>query len=56
MGSKAASLEFQRRALENQILIYGGGVSGECAMLLPPLIIPENLLLNTIARLKGLMP
>ena len=56
MGSKAASLEFQRRALENQILIYGGGVSGECAMLLPPLIIPENLLLNTIARLKDLMP
>ena len=55
MGSQSASLKFQRRALENQILVYGGGLNGEYAMLLPPLIIPEDLLLNSLSKLRALM-
>ena len=55
MGSSHASVELQKKAMDLQILIYGGGQSGDCVMLLPPLNIAEGVLENAISRLREIM-
>ena len=55
MGSSRASVELQKKAMDLQILIYGGGQSGDCVMLLPPLNIAEGVLENAISRLREIM-
>ena len=55
MGSIHASVELQKKAMDLQILIYGGGQSGDCVMLLPPLNIAEGVLENAISRLREIM-
>lgn len=57
LGSRERCMEVQRRALEDErILVYGGGISGEALMILPPLNIPQDVLLDALARLKALIP
>jgi acetylornithine/succinyldiaminopimelate/putrescine aminotransferase len=57
LGSRERCMEVQRRALEDeQILVYGGGISGEALMILPPLNIWQDVLLDALARLKALIP
>ena len=55
MSSNKASIELQNKAMELKILIYGGGLNGECVMLLPPLNIAENVLEQAILKLREIM-
>lgn len=56
LGTRERCLEVQRRAMEQErILVYGGGMSGEALMILPPLNIPQDVLLEALARLKVLI-
>lgn len=56
LGSQAASINVQRRALDAGLLVYGGGRQGDCVMLLPPLTIDENVLVEAITTLRELLP
>lgn len=55
LGSRAAAERLQRRALEANILVYGGGTEGQCVVLLPPLNIDIEVLVEAIKTLRGLM-
>lgn len=56
LGTRERCMDVQKRALEEEhILVYGGGVNGEVLMVLPPLNIPQDVLLETLARLKKLI-
>ncbi len=43
----------QRRLLDQQILVYGGGRHGDCIMLVPPLNLSRDLLGNALSRLAS---
>jgi 4-aminobutyrate aminotransferase len=47
----ARSELIQRRMLQQQILVYGGGREGECVMLVPPLNMSRALLCEALNRL-----
>lgn len=56
LETKARCLEIQRRALvEERILVYGGGIYGEALMILPPLNIPHDVLLDALMRVRALI-
>lgn len=57
LGTRERCMEVQRRAMEDErILVYGGGMSGEALMILPPLNIPPDVLQEALARLRALIP
>ncbi len=51
----ARAQALQRAMLERQILVYGGGASGECLMLVPPLNIAAEPLSDALATLAALI-
>ena len=54
-NSEIAS-DIQKLAMEKaHILTYGGGLNGECVMLLPPINISEELLLDNLAKLTKII-
>ena len=50
---RAAAL--QRALLDQRILAYGGGRSGECLMVVPPLIIDKQTLADALAVLTSIV-
>ena len=56
MENSEIASDIQRLALEKaNLLTYGGGLSGECVMLLPPINISEELLLDSLAKLAKII-
>lgn len=51
----ARAQALQRAMLERQILVYGGGASGECLMLVPPLNLAAEPLSDAMATLAALI-
>lgn len=51
----ARAQTLQRAMLERQILVYGGGASGECLMLVPPLNLAAEPLSDALATLADLI-
>ena len=48
--------DIQRLVMEEaHILTYGGGLNGECVMLLPPINISEELLSDSLAKLTKII-
>lgn len=56
LDTRERCMEVQRRALEDErILVYGGGLSGAVLIILPPLNIPQDVLLEALARVRTLI-
>mgnify|MGYP003333772174 FL=1 len=56
MENSEIASDIQRLAMEKaNLLTYGGGLSGECVMLLPPINISEELLLDSFAKLAKII-
>ncbi|MEM0907197.1 MAG: aspartate aminotransferase family protein, partial [Pseudomonadota bacterium] len=55
VGNAATAQSIQRAALDQQLLVYGGGCEGECVMLLPPLNIDTTLLQDALNIVVGLV-
>ena len=56
MENSEIASDIQRLALEKaNLLTYGGGLGGECVMLLPPINITEELLSDNLAKLTKII-
>ena len=56
MENSEIASDIQRLAMEKaKLLTYGGGLSGECVMLLPPINISEELLSDNLAKLSKII-
>ena len=54
-GGATRAAAVQRAALFEGYLLYGGGASGECVMLLPPLVVGIDDLANACAAVVRLV-